>query len=61
MVLVFVTAAWFACSVPISLVLARVIGGPHRDLYGMEGSDVLYRLADGSVERFALLRPVPKR
>jgi hypothetical protein len=60
MVLLFVTGAWFASSVPIALVLARVIAGPHGDLYGMEGSDALYRLPDGSVERFALLGPVRK-
>jgi hypothetical protein len=61
MVLVFVAAAWVASSVPIALVLARVISGPHSDLYGMDGTNVLYRFPNGSVERFALLRPVPKR
>jgi hypothetical protein len=60
MVLVVVAAVWFACSIPIALVLARAVGTPQGELVGMDDTDVLYRFPDGSVERFALLRPVTK-
>jgi hypothetical protein len=60
MVLLIVAATWIACSIPIALVLARGVGTPQAELLGMDDQDVLYRFADGTVERFALLRPVTK-
>ena len=60
MVLVVVAAVWFACSIPLALVLARAVATPQAELFGLDGNDVLYRFPDGSVERFTLLRPVTK-
>ena len=60
MVLVVMAAMWATCSIPISLVLARVMAGPPSDLYRIDGPGPFARLPDGTLERLALLHPVRK-
>jgi hypothetical protein len=60
MVLVVVTTVWFTCSIPISLLLGRVMSGPPLDLYGLDGMDGLCERPGGTIERFALIRPTTK-
>ena len=54
MIVLIVAAVWCACSVPVALVLGRLMGAPSVDLLGVDGGDVLYRFPDGCVARIAL-------
>jgi hypothetical protein len=54
MVVLVVAAVWFALSVPVALLLGRLLGAPTVELVGVEGADVLLRFPDGCVARVAL-------
>jgi hypothetical protein len=54
MLVLIVAASWCALSVPVALLLGRLLGAPTAELLGVEGVEVLYRFPDGCVARVAL-------
>jgi MFS-type transporter involved in bile tolerance (Atg22 family) len=61
MMFVLVAVVWVVCSIPVSLVLARVVRTHEAELYGMDDSDVIYRYPNGSIERVALFQPTVRQ